>query len=46
MPTKCKMILRVDLKHTPFQYLIETVSLLYINNTNKTPAIGDWMKNV
>ena len=29
-----------------FQYLIETVSLISGNNTDKNLAIGDWVNNV
>ena len=29
-----------------FQYLIETVSLVSGNNTDKNLAIGDWVNNV
>ena len=43
---KCKLLLRIDLKHTSFQYLIDTVSLLYGNNNKNSLEICDYVKNL
>ena len=43
---KCEVILRVDLEHISFQYLIDTVSLIYVNTIYNNLTIGDWVNNV
>ena len=42
---KCKVLLRVYLEHMYFQYLIDTVTLISVNNIQDNLETDDWVNN-